>query len=234
MLKRFAVGFGILSSLVLGESASGSANEWDQKREYPYEIVHKDGKVYRFDRRTGKLDLLLASQKESASSPSEHKIDRSLDPPAEKPIKNHRPVILEPGEELEKETDAKNYVPREISDVHRQRAEKDVAACEQQIGVSQYIDVSGETIRGAINVSYKGSRRLLALELTLPIPLGDKKYHEQRFLLRDEQGSTLPPRPVVQGQRSPSVDIKVEFPAPPGIKGKIEQAKVTYLKFAEE
>lgn len=232
--------FYIVTLLALGSFLPASQCEAasvgkDNKTEYPYQLVEIDGKLFRFCKQSGKLEPLGAAKLPSSPKVKDNKQDtRTPALSAPKQPKNRPPQFLEiDGNTAEAPIDP-NEVPEQVTDRHRKLAKADLARYRRHLGIIQSVHVKDGMLDGTLAVTNKGDRKLLALEVSLVIPVGNEKKVHQHYLLSYASGKDNPPQPATkEGRRPEPVFLKVECPAPTGIKGKID-TQVTYIMFAKD
>jgi hypothetical protein len=194
-----------------------------------YELVVKDGKFYRFDKLTGKLEPVALPAEPGALTETAPERVRPARPA---PPVNHPPVIKsEPGTKVIATT------PDQVAPgFDRQRAGNDINAYRRHLGIIQSLSIQGERIKGLISVTNQGPRRLEVLELTLwasSAPDGEVCL-EHRFVLSSQPGQKEPPAPAADPSRPPTaVYINVNLPVPTSDLRKLD-VQVTYLKFTGE
>lgn len=206
-----------------------------------FEPVKIDGQWYRFDRVSGEL-LSISSPGSKGGDASKKESFKEAPPEPDskrhetKLAKNRLPVVLLPDDppdyQPEIET-AAHYVPHEITAAHRRRAAKDLAEYVNQLGVAAPLQVSADNVTGTINVENKGLRKLLALELTIFMPVDKGTPLEHHILMVDREGCPLPPTPPQgPGRKGRPTNLKIDFRTPVLVQGKLD-VQVTYLKFEE-
>ena len=200
--------------------------------EYRYEFKIFDCKFYRLDKKTGEVVLANLPSKDkpqieesAAPKPKGH----PLPPP--KDLKNSKPMIIDlNGEKVDNGVnDDPGYVPDTITDAYREHARGEIAQHSDEFGVSLTASSSGNQITGMMTVSYKGSRRILAMEISVFVPVMGDKTETVRYVLGSRRGQEAPPGP----KKSRTAFFKVDQKFDTVVRGQIEH-KITYVKFAEE
>lgn len=228
----------LMASVLLASSAVYRAHAEGSDDAPRYEFIRIEGKLYRADRRTGKVELVALPDEPSAKAePEKPKAARPAQPV-------NRPPLIESvcGERVQPSASpVDGLVPNVILDADRQRAERDVNNYRGHISLIQLLSVQsdpvkGPMLKGTISVTNNGARRLEALELSL---VGEAtKEGEQpllhRFVLGYRPGQKEPPQPAPDSKRSAvAVYLPVGIPVPVGGVSKFD-VRVTYLKFADE
>ncbi|MCZ7648852.1 MAG: hypothetical protein M5U26_26945 [Planctomycetota bacterium] len=217
----------LLALLALGASSARAESKGDDEKDtYRYEVIKVDGEIYKFDKKTGELIPLKAGAPAKRPEP----VESTKESARPEPRKNGLPVLGG----VEDAAPGEAYVPRALTDVHRTRAKDDLAAYRDNLGILSVLDISGDRLRGTLNVSNKGQRKLLALELTISMVDGGGQKVEHRVVMGPHPGQEPPPQPSrQQGEESKKAYLRVDFPAPAGLRGKIS-VDPTYIKFDEE
>jgi len=234
----------LLLSIAVGtrSALAETPNHGKAENEFRYEFKVIDSKLYRLDKFSGAIDLVtLPAKDKSDSALGEHNDVKNLAemktsprltlPPKE--ARNHKPIITGPHELFLGDDGAVNddpgYVPETITGAYREHARGEIAQHSDEFGVSLTVSGSGNQLSGMMTVSYKGRRRILAMEISLFVPVVGDKNETVRYVLGDRKGQEAPPGP----NKSRTAFFKVDQKFDAVIRGQIEH-KITYVKFAEE
>lgn len=217
------------AGLCLSGYAQAADGDDGNKDTYRYDVILIEGKPFRFDKKTGDMVPLhptgAPKVKESESKQTGASVAEASPP---KP-RNGRPILVG----VDNAVGAEEFVPLEITDTHRDQASSDLAAYREQIGITSILDISGDRLKGTILTTNKGDKRLLALELCISMKDGSGNPVTHHVLMGPHKGSELPPQPPrKEGADGSKSWLKIDLPAPVGLRGKID-VKASYLKFDE-
>jgi hypothetical protein len=252
--------FALFAATVFSTTHAAEEGEGD-KAEYRYQFERIDGKLYRLDRRTGQVHLVVigrdgikrmhsveavfqpvsAGSETKATPQTQMKSENveKLSAPAQ--TKNTGPEIIVDGEEEPAEVKSgpkKTAATPAIfnpTPEDRRKTEALILAHSRDLSVSTAVQEVGDRLKVMLIVSNKGPRKIAAVEITVAVPtLNGERTEEHRRLLADRPGLIAPPEPTTAERVSVPAIVNFDLPAPPGGRKGSVTARVTYLAFADD